>query len=114
MKKIKDTLILNPLAGNDPFETVKDYSKTGRESSVPLTIALAIRDFIKDGFGATDKNITILDSSHALRIINAINSRKDGILEIEDGDFDWLKLKLEQGGGKVFGMFLKLVMDALS
>lgn len=112
MKIIRDVPIINPFAVNDPFETVEDYSKAAtNKPRVLLTTALAIRDFLRSGM---PEKVTLDDSSHALRVLTAINKRAGGTLPLEVGDYEWLKKTLEEHGGRIFGISFRLVIDAIN
>lgn len=115
MKTIADALVVDPFSG-EPFWTLPDYRRETlmarrAEVEVPLRLSLAVRDFLKITMVPSDR-LTILDVSHALRVLGATAGR-NGAMVLEEADHAWLVERIESQGLSVFGLHAQQVVDLL-
>lgn len=95
-----------------PFR-VADRDITGevqwedREKGVPVAHPANLRDMLDEMIMLFPREVmTNQDSIHGTRLYNQIHMAPDGVLSIEDAEWDWVLKKLEDDkvGPRIFGM----------
>ncbi len=115
MKKINNKEVLT--IARKPFLTTVEDEKgevVMLEGSKPKTKNAKTADLIKTlVFNLPVQNLTMKDSREAQRVLDQLELAKDGVLNIEDAEHEWLKGKVDEVGPKIFGVNAIMLLEAL-
>lgn len=67
----------------------------------------------KKELGIDGKELKMEDSAHATGIFRAIQVYTDGVIELENSDYDWLKTKIDEYGILTFGINAQVFKEAV-
>lgn len=111
MAKVITNVIVEDSCTGEPLTA--NAKSPGLGDAIPMTVALAARDFAKLVFIARrDKEWNWSDLKAADRVLRAARKAKD-TLTLDTSDWEWLTKKIEEHGAYVFGVNTAAVREAL-